>query len=101
MMEQVPRDATYRASVTKAKNGYFFTVIIHSSVGSFEAETFLDESSADRQNRDWQTVALHVLEEKMLSQLRRWMKSHRIEVGFSAQGDAPVESFPTPNRKAA
>ncbi len=78
--ERMPADATCWASVTKVKNGYFFSVSVHSSIGSFETETFLDETVADRSRRDWQVVALQELEQSMIQQLQKWLRSRRPDV---------------------
>src|SRR3954464_1255022 len=78
ILARVPTDSTCRASVTKVKSGYFFSVTVHSSAGTFEAETFLDETAADRTRRDWQAVALEELERTMLAQLQKWMKARNL-----------------------
>jgi hypothetical protein len=101
VLRRVPSDSFCRASVTKVKSGYFFSVSVHSSVGSFEAETFLDESMADRTRRDWQLIALEDLEKSMLKQLSRWMKDRKIDVQSSPQGQASSEEFQLPYRKAS
>jgi hypothetical protein len=99
-IERMPRDSTCRAAVTKVKTGYFFSVIIQSSMGTFEAETLLVDALVDRSNRDWQTVALADLERDLLEKLQKWMKSRVMEPKLSVQGDADYDEFDQVIRKA-
>ncbi|HEX4922562.1 MAG TPA: hypothetical protein VFV50_00680 [Bdellovibrionales bacterium] len=100
MLSSMPRDATFRASVTRVKSGYFFSFKVHSAVGSFEAETMLFEATADRTARDWQAVALADLERALERKLKKWMKRHELEPSFAVQGYADFDEYDALIRKA-
>jgi hypothetical protein len=100
ILRKVPSDSFCRASVTKVKSGYFFSVSVHSSIGTFEVETILEEEKVDRSRRDWQTTALAELETSMLKQLAQWMQSRKADAQSSPQGQADDEDFELSYRKA-
>lgn len=102
LSQKMPVDSTFRASVTKVKNGYFFSFNAQGAMGDFDCEIFLDETNADRSRRDWQAVALVHLEKAVYRKLHKWMSVRDIGAAHSVQGFADHDEYETTvTRKAS